>query len=224
MQKVYLLRNHLKTGPFTPAELWQQSIQPGDMVWIDGRSTAWMPISSLELSLPVEKFASPLPENAPDLESKANAIRQRAMEVPPRVFTRTPSSLVNEPVPAADDEDAILLIDHREQKNNVLGEVLMTLFIIALIGGGLIGGRRLFHSPASSNTPAITRITSGDEHAAARPKAIVTTVTSPTPQPDTQAVAIAVPPPVVVRKQTVKQLSSTNLATVNKPLNPIQTR
>jgi len=42
MQKVYLLlRNNRQSGPFTIDELWQQQLRPDDMVWIEGKSTAW---------------------------------------------------------------------------------------------------------------------------------------------------------------------------------------
>jgi len=173
MQKVYLLRNNRKSGPFTLPDLLLQSPQPDDLLWIEGQSTGWTRLSDLELNLPAAEDNMPTPETAPNLEAKAEALRRRALDVPPRVFTRTPQSpqhIAHEEEP---DEEPILFIDHRKQKNNVISEVLMTLFIVALLGGGLLGGRRLFHAQ-EAEAPAVTRISTNDDHAAtASPQPVV---------------------------------------------------
>lgn len=51
MDKVYLiLRDNRQTGPYTIGELLQQQLRPTDMIWIEGRSTAWAYVSEMELN------------------------------------------------------------------------------------------------------------------------------------------------------------------------------
>jgi hypothetical protein len=169
MQKVYLLRNNQKSGPFTLPELWQQSAQPSDMIWIEGKSTAWTRLYNLELNLPVEEA-----------------------------------------------EEPIVFIDHRKQKNNILGEVLMTIFIVALLGGGLLGGRSLFRSQPTSALPAVTRMSTGDEHTAVNPQPITASSL------DTQTIATVTPPPPalpIVRKPPMSKQVQPDITPIDQPLN-----
>ncbi len=214
MQKVYLLRNQIKSGPFTLAELWQQSLRQDDQFWIEGKSTSWAPIDRLELSPAPIESNSPLPETAADLESKADAIRQRALETPPRVFTRTPAPAPHPHIatPTEEEEEPLVFIDHRKQKTNILGEVLMTVIILAIMGGGLLGGRSWFRPKAAAGTASVTRIDSRDEHtAAASPIPVVHFI-----QPDTQAIAkVSTPDTVaVVHKAVIKKTHALTLAPV----------
>ncbi len=49
MKKVYLLlRNNKETGPYTLTELVQQTLQPSDLVWIEGESISWSHPSTIE--------------------------------------------------------------------------------------------------------------------------------------------------------------------------------
>src|ERR1700750_961441 len=67
MDKVYLLlRNNQQTGPFTIGELLQQQLLPTDMLWIEGRSTAWAYLSELELQPSIDKSVQPIKETVPD--------------------------------------------------------------------------------------------------------------------------------------------------------------
>lgn len=50
MKKVYLLlRNNKETGPFTFSEIMQQSLQPSDLIWIEGESICWRSPSALSV-------------------------------------------------------------------------------------------------------------------------------------------------------------------------------
>ena len=193
MQKVYLLRNNRKSGPFTLPDLLLQSPQPDDLLWIEGQSTGWTRLSDLELNLPAAEDNLPTPETAPNLEAKAEALRRRALDVPPRVFTRMPQASQHIAHEEEPEEEPILFIDHRKQKNNIIGEVLMTVFIVALLGGGFLGGRRLFHAQ-ESDTPAVTRMSTNDDHAAtASPQPVV--AQSAAPVSDSQSLLATAPAP-----------------------------
>ena len=76
MDKVYLLlRNNQQTGPFTIGELLQQQLQPSDMIWIEGKSTAWTYLSELELIPFVKNPEAAVQKNHPktvdEIERKA---------------------------------------------------------------------------------------------------------------------------------------------------------
>ncbi len=81
MKKVYkLLRNNLEKGPFTFDELLQQHLLTSDLIWIDGRSAAWMnarEVSELKNCLSI-------------IESNIHPI-VREEEVVPAVFTHAVS-------------------------------------------------------------------------------------------------------------------------------------
>jgi hypothetical protein len=67
MSKVYLLlRNNQQSGPFTIDELLQQQLRPTDMLWIEGRSTAWCYLSEMELN-PSSEYLAPVPELKPQV-------------------------------------------------------------------------------------------------------------------------------------------------------------
>ena len=69
--RVYrLLRNNKEEGPFTSEELIQQNLRPYDLIWIDGRSTAW----SYPGELPDFKKYTPLPtENQATISASIQA-------------------------------------------------------------------------------------------------------------------------------------------------------
>src|SRR4051812_38771199 len=47
MKKYLLLRENLESGPYTLEELEAHGHKPDDLVWVDGQSTSWEPISNL---------------------------------------------------------------------------------------------------------------------------------------------------------------------------------
>src|SRR5215207_7962387 len=106
MQTVYLLlRNNRQTGPFTIDELLQQQLTAGDLIWIEGKSHSWTPVSDMKLT-PIEEEAvaaapamvvpigTPLQEDKParppqTLEERAEELRRRALSyVPDYRFNR----------------------------------------------------------------------------------------------------------------------------------------
>src|SRR3954470_19697496 len=67
MDKVYLLlRDNQQTGPFTIGELLQQQLLPTDMLWIEGRSTAWAYLSEMELQPSINKAIEARTETVAD--------------------------------------------------------------------------------------------------------------------------------------------------------------
>jgi hypothetical protein len=175
MQKVYLLlRNNRKSGPFTIDELWQQQLRPTDMVWIEGQSTAWCYLSELELKPSVSLSAAPeVPIASPrdEIERKAEELRRRALAAtaPANPLHVQPLAVrIKRDEEASDEEETIDFIDHRKEKKNVFGEVLMTVLIIAFFAGGIYSGQSFFKNKNSTTSPQVTHISSDDKHEAAR--------------------------------------------------------
>ena len=91
MERVYLLlRNNQQTGPFTIGELLQQQLRPSDMIWVEGKTTAWTYLSELEL-IPFVK-ASEVQEHSKsiqtsdEIERKAEELRQRVLASAPKTY------------------------------------------------------------------------------------------------------------------------------------------
>jgi hypothetical protein len=90
MKRVYrLLRDNLETGPFTIDELLGQQLKSDDMLWIEGRSTAWCYLSEIELSLSIEPDSSskklPVYRND-DIEMRADEIRKKVLNFKPQTL------------------------------------------------------------------------------------------------------------------------------------------
>jgi len=175
MQKVYLLlRNNRQSGPFTISELLEQQLQPSDMIWIEGKSTAWTYLSELELfpSLQGEKSVAPI-KPADEIESKAEELRRRALSFPSKhpVILAAPviSHLPQEEVPEETEEE-VDFIDHRkERKYSIAGELMMTILIVGLFVGGIYGSKTYFKEQSvTGRAPSLTKIVSNDQHTAAR--------------------------------------------------------
>ena len=232
MQKVYLLlRNNRQSGPFSIDELLQQQLRPSDMVWIEGRSTAWAYLSELELlpSHPDEAriSASQPRKRSDDIETKAEEIRQRALAYglhTPRTFipSQIPPVQSREEVP----QEEVELIDHRKERYSVAGEILMTVLIIGIFAGGIYGGRTLFFDQSDVNPrPEVTRINSSDQHQAVKrveqPKAQAPVVSDSLQSDSLILAALPRPKPPVPKKGTVKVLnldSITRMAVQDKDL------
>ncbi|MGZ5255998.1 MAG: hypothetical protein ACXWCT_16440, partial [Flavitalea sp.] len=169
MEKVYLLlRNNVESGPYSLNELLTQQLRPTDMLWIQGKSTAWTYLSEMELMIHEEPKA---PATAAintrlvgdEIEQKAEEIRKRALSFKPRSVY-----LQQEPTHQTEygshyslpGEEEIELIDHRKKDNKTLNEVVMTSVIICLFAGGLYFGSSYFHSRKEIISPAATEIVS----------------------------------------------------------------
>ncbi|MGZ5286816.1 MAG: hypothetical protein ACXWB9_06515 [Flavisolibacter sp.] len=170
MEKVYLLlRNNVESGPYTLNELLTQQLRPTDMLWIQGKSTAWTYLSEMELMIH-EEPAAPATAAAntrlvgDEIEQKAEEIRKRALSFKPRALyiQQEPTGQQTEygrhySLPG---EEEIELIDHRKKDNKTLNEVVMTSVIICLFAGGLYFGSSYFHSRKEIISPAATEIVS----------------------------------------------------------------
>jgi hypothetical protein len=172
MQKVYLLlRNNRQSGPYTIDQLWQQQLRPTDMVWIEGQSTAWSYVSELELKPSISSTAgtSSIPQRD-EIERKAEELRRRALVAPAPGTTISTQPVAVKRRKEQDEEteeETIDFIDHRKEKKNIFGEVVMTLFIIAFLAGGIYSSQTFFKGQKSMAVPAITKISSDDRHDAA---------------------------------------------------------
>ena len=232
MQKVYLLlRNNRQSGPFTLDELCQQQPRPTDMVWIEGLSTAWCYLSELELKPSEYVGGSPDTTSASprdEIERKAEELRRRAL-----VSTAPLYDIRMEPVPVIkkadrkvdDDEDgdAIDFVDHRKEKKNVFGELLMTGVIIALFAGGIYSGNTFFKDKRSGIVPPVTKLVSDDRHEAAviqplvkpHDSAATTNISQPSPSIDsTRMIAEEKPKVHVTRQQSAKETTAIKPAPV----------
>jgi hypothetical protein len=184
MSKVYLLLRHgQQTGPFTIGELLQQQLSPDDMLWVEGKSTAWAYVSELQI-IPVlpgeaEKTIS---TGGDDIERKAEELRQRALSYTPARFPSDHTQVVKHvPVPDGVEPEAIDFIDHRKEKHSALNEVLMTVLILGLFAGGLYGGRTMFIAQKDEHSSRPAQVIAGNTQAASpvsQPRTILTVTDS----------------------------------------------
>ena len=190
MKRVYrLLRDNLESGPFTIDELLGQQLRADDMLWIEGRSTAWCYLSEIELLPSVEQENLPVFKKD-DIETRADEIRKKVMNYKPQnlsvkevkgEFGERHYYIPISPI------DTIEMVDHRKPRKSTVSDLVMTFLIIGLFAGGFLGGRSLFMNKKqqSSVSPATIRNVSKDEHAAKsvmplniQPTAATTTVDS----------------------------------------------
>jgi hypothetical protein len=169
MRKVYLLlRNNRQSGPFTIDELWQQQLKPTDMIWVEGKSTAWAYLTEVEL-LPGEHISEEPPPVSDEIEERAEALRRQALAYHPPVKKPAFNNEWTEKEINEDKEEEIVLVDHRKDKRSVVGELMMTALIIVLFAGGIYGSKTLFQSRKSTAATQAIKVVSNDEHAAVRP-------------------------------------------------------
>lgn len=176
MERVYLLlRNNQQAGPFTIDELLQQQLRPSDMIWIEGKSAAWMYLGELEL-VPTVKNPEISEQNKPiknvdEIERKAEELRQRIL------IAAHKSNLQKHKVqietyasPYKRPDDEIQFIDLRKerniQKNTVLGELLLTFFVIGLFVVGIYKGKSFLGAGHKVQNSVATQLNSHDQHTA----------------------------------------------------------
>jgi len=177
MERAYLLlRNNQQCGPFTIGELLQQQLRPSDMIWIEGKSTAWTYISELELIPFVKKTESFKPEKpgetADEIERKAEELRQRILNTPLKTayFPNHETEIETYASPYKFSENEIQFVDYRKEKrirkNTVLGELILTCFVIGLFIVGIYKGKSFLGARHKVQTSVATQLNSGDEHTA----------------------------------------------------------
>src|SRR5688572_12772899 len=145
MKRVYrLLRDNLESGPFTIDELLGQQLGPDDMLWIEGRSTAWCYLSEIELSPSIEPDSSSKKIAVPkkdDIETRADEIRKKVLNFKPQnlpvreVIGDQGEKHYYIPVSPV---DTIEMVDHRKPKKSMASDLVMTSLIIGLFAGGFL--------------------------------------------------------------------------------------
>jgi hypothetical protein len=200
MERVYLLlRNNQQTGPFTIGELLQQQLKSSDMIWIEGKSTAWTYLSELELTPFVKKIEDiqlpPLAKTEDEIERKAEELRQRILASAPKThFPQYTTEIESYASPyKLSPEDEIEFVDIRKErrakKNMVFGELVLTCFVIGLFMLGIYKGKSFLGTKQKVQNSTATELNSQDQHAAQKNK-------------------LAVQPVIAVIKDTTKQTDS----------------
>jgi len=151
MERVYLLlRNNGQTGPFTIDELLQQSLKPSDMIWIEGRSSAWTYLSELELTPFIKKAEvvnrRPITKTEDEIEIKAEELRQRILAAAPKNhLSQHVTEIESYASPYKLSENKIEFVDikkeRRIKKNTALIEFLLTCFVAGLFMLGIYKGK-----------------------------------------------------------------------------------
>jgi len=180
MERVYLLlRNNNQTGPFTIGELLQQQLRPSDMIWIEGRSTAWTYLSELELTpfLKASETASGQTRSADEIERKAEELRQRVLVSAAKTyFPSHPVEVDGDASPYKLPESEIEFVDHRKERrmrnHTVVGELFLTILVIGLFMVGIYKGKSFLSVRKSVPNAVATQLNSHDEHAAQKNKRI----------------------------------------------------
>lgn len=230
MERVYLhLRNNRQSGPFTIGELLQQQLQPSDMIWVEGKSTAWTYLSELEL-VPfiseVENADHPHTEKAQDeIERKAEELRQRILASPPKShFQNHPTEVETYSSPYKLD-DEIQFVDYRKErklkKSTAVAELLLTVFVVGIFVMGIYKGKAFLGARHNVENSVGTQLNSGDQHAAhkeVQPTQVALAVPDTTASPDT-----VVATEKIRGKATSKKLVADSGRIAVKPLTTIAT-
>jgi hypothetical protein len=175
MDSVYLLlRNNQQSGPFTIGELLQQQLRPSDMIWIEGKSTAWTYLSELELIPFIKKTETPdqsLTANVTDeIERKAEELRQRVLTASPKNYFQNHLPEIETYSSPYKLDNEIQFIDYRKErkfkKNTALAELLLTCFVIGLFMVGIYKGKSFLGARHKVQNSVATQLNSGDQHAA----------------------------------------------------------
>jgi hypothetical protein len=185
MEKVYLiLRNNVQEGPFTSAELLQQGLKPKDLVWVEGKSIAWVYVKDLkeinqisgssiqtEAKLTHSSVTSFQKEKrsvekkrtdlifSDDLEQRAELIRQRAeafaKEHPERTYT--PPFRNEQKTPELYEvERAIDLVIHKRSHVTIsAGQLLMVAIATTVLTAAWNGKVSLIPQKTNSSYTSI---------------------------------------------------------------------
>lgn len=176
MERVYLLlRNNQQSGPFTIGELLQQQLRSSDMIWIEGKSSAWIYLSELELTPFVKKpeFSDASQSIAPsdEIEKKAEELRQKVLtSTPKNQFTKPNVEIETYSSSYKLPEDEIQFIDHRKEikikQTAVIGELLLTGVVIGLFVIGIYKGKSFLGARHKVQNSVATQLNSNDNHTA----------------------------------------------------------
>lgn len=179
MQTLYrLLRNNVQSGPFTIDELLQQQLQHADLIWVEGKSHAWSPLSDMELSpfedappvaVRTEEAQPTIPkkESLPlDLEERAEAIRRRALSYTTNHHLHRVTEEEEQMAYSFSKPDQIDFVDHRRERYSQVAEVFGAALVALLVIGGVAGGRYLIREKKEPVNTVTTQINAGEANAA----------------------------------------------------------
>jgi hypothetical protein len=193
MQKVFrLLRHNTEQGPYTIGELLGQHLVPGDLIWVDGESTAWAHPHEMEVlkyaidvNLLKKKSSAPTPlEQAPEVkapvkpanvwtESPALEIERKAEEIRQRTLAFKKAS--TDPAAVWHPQQATIIplsendieFSYHKRKGLPVGEVLMGAMVVGLLTIGWYGGGKdLFQSPKAVASAVAVKMVATEENAA----------------------------------------------------------
>ena len=153
------------------------------MIWIEGKSTAWTYLSELELT-PFVKKNEVARENisiksSDEIERKAEELRQRILASAPKThFPQYTTEIESYASPyKLSPEDEIEFVDIRKErrakKNTVLGELVLTCFVIGLFMLGIYKGKSFLGAGHKVQNSVATQLNSHDQHAAQKKKTII---------------------------------------------------
>lgn len=189
-----LLRNNKATGPYTIDELLQQHLQPADLVWLEGYSSAWaapMEFGELRPYLAKKRFSDIAARNrhksaAMELEKKAAALKQQVLSYKASHPYSWPKQTEIEHTGTPDGQQPeIEFIDHRIRPNaffEIFSAALVTMFVAACVYGGYV-----FVAANSKTLPVSSsfQTVSVDENAAKKPFPTTTQTQASFPEPAT---------------------------------------
>ena len=214
MEKVYLvLRNNREAGPFTIGELLQQQLKPTDLIWIEGHSHSWSPVSSLKL-IPLQDLDIP----------KAQEIKPAQVSLTPPVSSQPDFSFqktVSTQAYAMQREDEILFIDHRKERKKNLIEWTSGIAVVGFIAVCLVGGIKFFRPKKEIPATVATQIISDESNTAKSVPTPTQTVSTIIPI-DTLTVPAspATPSPQVARKKQVAERVKPQMAALITEIEP----
>lgn len=134
MERVYLLlRQNTESGPFTLPELKQLGLQPTDLVWVEGTSTAWTSATAITDGAEdifrgpeTDSWESPRTESGRQPIEVSAAAAAFALESPGAQRSKLTST-------RSDDEDIELILHKRDGATVSLVQLLGVAVVTALL-------------------------------------------------------------------------------------------
>lgn len=175
MERIYLLlRNNRQSGPFTLGELLQHQVLPSDMIWVEGKSTAWTYLSELELT-PFAKTAETTDQTnevkvGDEIERKAEELRQRILSTSPKTYFQNHTPEIETFKSPHRLDDKIEFVDYRKErklkKSTAMAELLLTFLVVGLLAVGIYKSKTFFGARHDERNSVATELNSNDQHAA----------------------------------------------------------
>jgi hypothetical protein len=179
MQRVYLLlRNNQESGPYTIDELGQQHLSANDLVWVEGKSSAWAYPSELDElgSIYLEPAINGKGTQLTGTAAVKGEIENRAEELRKRALSYTPQSFYTHHTHSADQEkyrsvlfpgeEGIDFVYHGRRRVENLSQYVAAAMLAILLGVGWYQRGLLFPIKTDDATTASARIVSTEANLA----------------------------------------------------------